>query len=104
MNRRASTPEDPEVTFASKMGALLEVAAGLFKAGKPDEAIEFLANAVELCEENPTYAVRRSDQLGSTLEQVVRGFVANALAKRDGHATLRELLARMDAVRRSAIH
>jgi hypothetical protein len=93
-----------EINFRTKIGTLLEVAAGLFKAEHADDAIEFLANAVELCEENPVYALRHSDQLGSSLRQVVHGFVANALAKRGDNPKLRELLARVEAVQRSRIH
>jgi hypothetical protein len=93
-----------EISFRTKIGALLEVAAGLFKAQQADDAIELLANAVELCEQNPVYALRHSAQLGSSLRQVVHGFVANALAKRGNNPKLRELLARVEAVQRSTIH
>ena len=96
--------KDPETSFRTKIATLLEVAAGLFKADRADDAIEFLANAVELCEENPVYALRHSDQLGSSLHQVVHGFVANAFAKRGGNPQLRALLGRVQAVRRSTIH
>lgn len=96
--------EDPGAAFVSKMGALLEVATGLFRAGKADDAIEFLANAVELCEENPVYALRRSDRLGSSLQQIVHGLAANALAKRPFHAHLNELLGRIRALRGASIH
>lgn len=96
--------EDPEIGFRTKIGTLLEVAAGLFKAGQAEGAIEFLANAVELCEENPVFALRHSDHLGTSLQQVVHGFVANAFATRGGNRRLRELLARVEAVQRSTIH
>ena len=96
--------KNSEISFRTKIGTLLEDAARLFKAQQPDDAIEFLANAVELCEENPVYALRHSDQLGSSLRQVVHGFVANALAKRGNNPKLRELLARAEAVQRSTIH
>jgi hypothetical protein len=97
--------DTPQVTaFAEKMGALLEVASGHFKAGQVDDAIEFLTAAVELCEEHPTLALRPLEKLGANLQQVVSGCVENALAKRTPHAQLAELRARLEAVRQMTFH
>ena len=57
--------------FASKLNALLEVASGHFRAGCVDDAIEFLEAAVELCEENPAFALKRIEGLGTNLQKVV---------------------------------
>lgn len=96
--------ENPEAVFVTRMGALLERASGLFRSGRADDAIRVLANAVELCEQNPVFALRRSDKLGSSLQQVAHGLIANALAKRNSHAKLTELLGRMQVLRGAGIH
>jgi hypothetical protein len=90
--------------FASKLNALLEVASGHFRAGCVDDAIEFLEAAVELCEENPAFALKPIESLGTNLQKVVAACVANALSKRVSHARLTELLRRIEALHRAMIH
>jgi hypothetical protein len=90
--------------FVARLGALLEAASAHFKAGTVDDAIEFLQAAVEICEENPSFALRPYENLGASLQQVVHGCVSNALAKRLSHGRLIELLTRIEAVRQATIH
>jgi hypothetical protein len=99
-----SDADDPVLTFFTAVSDQLEEAVENFKARRKEAAIDALEKAVELCEKNPAYALRPSEDLGSSLHQVVHGCISNAIAK--GHANLKtwELLARIEDIKHSGIH
>jgi hypothetical protein len=96
--------DDSFIAFFSAVGDCLEIAVRHFKAGNPDAAAVSLAQSVELCEQNPAYAMFRSADLGSSLQSVVHGCISNAIAKGRSGPRMLDLLARIQAISQRPLH
>jgi hypothetical protein len=96
--------DDPVTTFFKTAGELLESAVACFKAGERDSAFEFVGKAIDLCEQNPVYAVARSSDLSSSLQQIIHCLISNAIAKGHSGDKAKALLGRIQALHARTIH
>ena len=82
----------------------LEICVTALRQSDGEAAIAAMTTAVELCENEPTRAIRSIDGLDRSLQQIVRGCISEALRGTEALADFSALLRRIESVTASAIN